>query len=217
MNKFILPCFLLFLLVNSCAKDTKSDVEVYTNDFESGDLSAFSGGTISTYNSTKVLGRYNNGGFYLTLHDLPAHDMVEVSFDLYIHDSWDGNSRDNDYSGPDIWQLKISDKLYINTTFSNNACPANTFCAPQSYPDNYQNSNHVPRSGAAKKGLPNACGSLTDPKGTTLYKITKRIGHTDKQLLVQCLDHLIQKNFYDPLCDESWSVDNIKVRIINLN
>ncbi len=218
MNKFILPCFLLFVLLSSCAKDTKSDAVIYSNTFETGDLKGVTNGAISSFNNTQVLGMYNNSGFDLTLNDLPDHDIVVISFDLYVHDSWDGNKAGLDnMDGPDIWQLKADGSLYINTTFSNNDCPSGTLCAPQSYPADYPNNYNNPKTGASKTDLPGVCSWATNAKGSTLYKISKRISHTDKILQIQCLDKLSQKNAADPKCDESWSVDNIVVSVINQN
>lgn len=208
----------MFLLVNSCAKDTKSDAVVYSNTFESGDLAGITTGTISSFNNTKVLGLYNNGGFDLTLKDLPDHDMVVISFDLYIHDSWDGNrTGEGNIDGPDIWQLNVDGRSYINATFSNDDCTPGNLCPPQSYPADYPNNYNNPKTGASKTFLPGVCSRLTSTTGSTLYKISKRISHSNKTLQIQCLDHLSQKDAADPKCDESWSVDNIVVSVINQN
>jgi len=218
MNRLISTCLLLSVLFWSCAKSTDSDVEIYTNDFENGNLTGITNGTISIFNGSNVLGNYNASGFDLTLNDLPAHDLIDISFDLYIHDSWEGNQQFNDNeNGPDIWQLKIDGKTFINTTFSNLDCTPGYFCSPQSYPADYPNNNGNPKNGASRTDLPGFCSQIDKPNGTTLYKIHKRIGHKESTLLIQCLDKLIQKNVSDPKCDESWSVDNIKVKVISLN
>lgn len=216
MNKIIFLCFVV-LLFNSCAKSINSDVEVYSNDFESGNLVGITQGVISTFNGSKVLGNYNNGQFNLTINDLPSHDLVDISFDLYIHDSWEGNqSYQDSLTGPDIWQLNIDNKSYVNATFCNFDCIEGNFCPPQSYPSNYPTASNNPKSGASRTDLPGFCSESDKPDGTTLYKIHKSISHSNKTLLIQCLDKLIQKNVTDRKCDESWSIDNIKVRIINL-
>ena len=64
---------------------------VYENDFENGDLKKIDGGDLSSFNNTTVLGDFNNDGFTLFLDNIGDHDYVFVSFDLYIHGSWDGN------------------------------------------------------------------------------------------------------------------------------
>ena len=213
---YIISFGLSLLVLSSCKKDLKVDQTVYFNDFESGDLKNITGGQIDLFNGTHVLGRYNLGSFNLTIPNLPKHNLVEISFDLYIHDTWDGNTSDNGYTGPDIWKFLVDGQTYINTTFSNSACPVNQFCPPQSFPANYPNNNFNPKTGAFNTNLPGACYLANDLHGSTLYKITKSISHTSSVLQVQCLDSLVQKNVLDKKCDESWSVDNIKVNVIAL-
>ena len=213
MNKFFfLLVFLLFVHV-SCKTHVQNEVEVYNNDFEGNNLAGIDNGIVSLYNGSFVLGQYNNGYFNITLHNLPKHDLATISFDLYIHDSWDGNKTAPD--GPDIWQMLVDGNTYINTTFSNLPCIAGNFCSPQSYPSNYPNNYNNPKTGAYRTDLPGVC-SQARPNGTTLYKITKTFTHTSQTLLLQCLDKLVQTNSPDPKCDESWSVDNITIKVITL-
>jgi len=219
--RFKTVSFLSLLFVTaqflSCTKtQVKSEIVVYNNDFESGDIKNISNGTIDVFNGTHVLGRYNSDGFALTVSNLPKHDILEVSFDLYIHDTWDGNNVDNGYSGPDLWNFLVDGSNYIHTSFSNADCPAGYFCTPQAYPDNYPNNNNNPKAGAFRTNLPGACYWATKPNGTTQYKITKQISHTDKTVVMQCIGDLIQKGTADPKCDESWSVDNITIKAIAL-
>jgi len=213
-SSLFITAFLFVLICSSCTKNVQQVVEVYHNNFESNDLTGIRNGMLDSFNNTQVLGMYNASGFDLVVNDLPQHDMVEITFDLYIHDSWDGNKLGIDsVDGPDIWQMKVDDELYINTTFSNAICPTTTFCPPQSYPSDYLNSNHNPRQGASKIDLPSVCH---DTSSSTLYKIKKNIRHTGSKLTLQCMDQLVQLNTSDPQCDESWSVDNINIRIITL-
>lgn len=207
---------LLCIIISSCSKSVKNQGEVYFNDFESANLTNIALGSIEVYNGTNVLGRYNSGGFDLNLNALPKHKLVEISFDLYIHDSWDGNKTSVDIDGPDIWKLIVDGNLYINTTFSNVYCDNSGFCPPQSYPQDYPNFNNNPKSGAINPNLPGVCNLKGQIGGTVLYKITKTIEHSKATLLLQCRDQLIQKNATDPKCDESWSVDNLRVKVINL-
>ena len=212
MNKNIL-IVLCLVLFSSCTKDVTKESDVYSNDFEQGDLKDITSGIVTTYNNSKVLGQYNNGGFELSLTDLPEHDLVEVTFDLYIHDSWDGNQNNDNIDGPDIWKLILDGKEYINTTFSNNTCGAGMRCSPQSYPNDYPNFNNNPKTGAYKINLPSVCHTVGK---TTLYKIKKRISHSKSSILVKCMDKLVQTNANDALCDESWSIDNINIKVISL-
>ncbi|WCT14901.1 hypothetical protein [Mucilaginibacter jinjuensis] len=214
-------CFTLLFSVmtflGACTKtQVKSETVVYSNDFESGDVKNIANGAITVFNGTHVLGRYNSNGFALTVANLPKHDLVEVTFDLYIHDTWDGNNIDNGYSGPDLWSFLVDGSSYIHTSFSNADCPAGVFCTPQAYPNNYPNNNNNPKAGAYNTNLPGACYWASKPNGTTEYKISKQINHTDNTLLMQCIGDLVQKNVADPMCDESWSVDNIVIKAIAL-
>jgi hypothetical protein len=206
-----------FVFALSCKRHvTSSETLVYTNDFEGNNLSNIDNAIISQFNNSKVLGLYNSntnkGYFKLSVNNLPKHDLITISFDLYIHDSWDGNITYLD--GPDIWQMKVDDAIYVNATFSNLACIAGNFCPPQSYPFNYPNSYNNPRKGAYRTDLPGVC-NMAGPNGTSQYKITKTFAHSSSTIELQCLDKLIS-NAADKLCDESWSVDNINIKAITL-
>ncbi len=207
---------ILGLLLNSCAKEVKNEQEVYFNDFETNNVDGLLNASIENYNGTKVLGRYNASGFDLNLSNLPAHKLIEVSFDLYIHDSWDGNKVSSGVDGPDIWKFMVDGQLYVNATFSNEDCNNAGFCPPQSYPADYPNAYNNPKTGAANPNLPGVCNLAGKIGGTSLYRITKVIEHSKSTLLMQCRDQLIQTNAADAKCDESWSVDNIRIKVINL-
>ncbi|HVW97763.1 MAG TPA: hypothetical protein VHA56_17445 [Mucilaginibacter sp.] len=203
---------LLWML--SCTKKVENQAVIYNNDFENGDLSNITNGVISTFNKTAVLGQYNDDGFILKLNGLPKHDLITITFDLYIHDSWDGNKTTPD--GPDIWKMIVDGSTYINTTFSNADCKPGDFCSPQSYPADYPNNYNNPRTGAYRTDLPGICSWKTSPIGTSMYKISKTFKHSANTLILQCLDKLVQTNAPDPKCDESWSVDNIKIKATTL-
>ncbi|RNL56915.1 hypothetical protein [Pedobacter jejuensis] len=213
--KKLIYSLLLLTLFSSCSKNVENEAEVYFNDFESKNLSNITSGVIEAYNGSNVIGRYNSGGFDLQLDNLPKHKLIEVSFDLYIHDSWDGNKTGTGIDGPDIWKFIVDGNLYVNTTFSNEDCNAD-FCPPQSYPQDYPNYNHNPKSGAVNPNLPGVCNLQGKIGGTTLYRITKTIEHSKSSALMQFRDQLVQTNTADKKCDESWSVDNIRVKAISL-
>jgi len=206
--------FAIFLVFSfSCNTHVSNQVVVYNNDFEKGDLSNITGGVISQYNGSAVLGQYNNGIFALTVNNLPKHDLITISFDLYIHDTWDGNKPPPD--GPDLWEMLVDGNSYINTTFSNAQCGGG-FCPPQSYPFDYPNSYSNPKTGAYRTDLPGVCSMQNIIGWTTQYKIVKTFSHSNSTLLLQCLDKLVQTNTANPKCDESWSVDNINIQAITL-
>ena len=216
MNKNLIFILFLSFIVNSCKNQVQSEAVVYNNTFESNNLSGIKDGIVTQYNNTSVLGQYNNGGFSLNLNDLPRHHLITIAFDLYIHDSWDGNKLSPD--GPDIWQMLVDNNTYIDASFSNGACAIGPgiICPPQSYPLNYPNNYSYPKKGAFKTDLPGVCHLINNPTGTTMYHIEKTFKHSNNILVLQCLDKLVQTNTTDPKCDESWSVDNIIIKAITL-
>lgn len=213
MIKFILV-LVLTISFFSCKNSISNEAIFYQNDFESQNLASIQNGIISQFNGSNVLGNFNNQNFVLSLNNLPGHDLVSITFDLYIHDQWEGNQAAP--AGPDIWQMLVDGDIFINTTFSNAACGVNVFCPPQSYPNNYPNNNHNPKAGAYQTNLPGFCSMKGIANYTTLYKISKTFTHTSNAISIECLDKLVQTDAADPKCDESWSVDNIVVKTIKL-
>lgn len=228
------PYFLLifFLFIDCNYPEISKDILVYSNNFEDGNVNEIDGADLNNYNGSKVLGFYNKDGFTLHLNDLEGHDYVFISFDLYIHGTWDGNvngfnfEKDGFNDKPDKWIMEINPEmgLYQNTdfqkfetTFSNNPCYSN-WCRRQSFPNNYPFEN-TPYSGAAQTGMERVCeGYWGGP--TALYKIEKGFRHKGNALVIRFYDELFQPNAIDyqgnnaEKCDESWSIDNIKIRAI---
>lgn len=216
MNKNLILIFFISFIVNSCKSKVQGEVILYNNTFENSNLSGIKDGIITQFNNTSVLGQYNNGGFILNLNDLPGHHLITVAFDLYIHDSWDGNKLGPD--GPDIWQMLVDNNTYIDASFSNGDCAISQgiICPPQSYPLNYPNNYSYPKKAAFKTDLPGVCHFINNPNGTTFYHIEKTFKHSNNALVLQCLDKLVQANTSTPKCDESWSVDNIIIKATTL-
>ena len=233
MKRYLI--FFLFI-INSCSyPKLSSDELIYENNFEDEKLTEIDGGSISSYNNTKVLGNYNNDGFTLHLNNLNDHDYVYVSFDLYVHGSWDGNFNgftQENYGiddKPDLWGMELRpdmdnyqdiDFQKFETTFSNSVCYPN-YCLRQSFPNNYPFENN-PKTGSDKINLIENCitPGWNNTK-TSLYKIEKGFNHEGNALVIRFYDKLFQPNAIDPngesieKCDESWSLDNLKIRVIS--
>jgi hypothetical protein len=110
-------------------------IVVYANDFQTSVGWEWSDPVLSSTplpedGSRRFLGQFGppDGGFSgtsdvtLTLGDLPPHDSLTVSFDLYIMQSWDGNFPSGlpNAHGPDIWEVSISGgPSFLYTTFNN--------------------------------------------------------------------------------------------------
>ena len=220
---------LILIIINSCSyPEMIRDELVYNNDFENNELSNIDGGDISEFNNNRVLGDFNNDGFTLHVEDVGSHDYIFVSFDLYIHGSWDGNLNgfsENDRADKWIMEYKPNMQLYSNssddkfvTTFSNSPCFTN-YCLRQSYPGSYPDENN-PKTGSYKTEMPKKCPNSFFGGKTTLYKLERTIKSTGNAIVIRFYDELYQPNAIDKdgvpqnKCDESWSIDNIKIRAI---
>ncbi len=201
---------------------------VYENNFEEMDLSEIDGGDFMSFNNSTVLGDFNNDGFTLFLEDIGDHDYVFISFDLYIHGSWDGNFngfQENDK--PDKWVMEFKPDMDLykdptsdnfTTTFSNSPCWPN-YCLRQSYPEVYPFENN-PKTGSFKTDLDKLCPTSFFGGKTTLYQIEKGFKSSGNSIVVRFYDELYQPNAInkdgipEQKCDESWSLDNLRVRVI---
>ncbi len=233
MNKFskinLLFIFIPAFVINSCSYPEMVRNElVYENDFESLDLNSIDGGNIMSFNNTNVIGDFNNDGFNLFLEDIGAHDYVFISFDLYIHGTWDGNLNgfpENDKADKWIMEYKPGMNLFKDpafdkfvTTFSNSPCWSD-YCLRQSYPESYPFDNN-PKSGSYQTNLKQVCSNNFFGGPTTLYKIEKSFPSNGNAIVLRFYDELYQPNAIDKdgltqeKCDESWSMDNLSVRVI---
>ncbi len=230
--KYFKILLIFFLFANSCSyPKISSDELVYDNNFESEDLSEIDGGYISKFNNSNVLGDFNNDGFTLHLKETGEHDYIFISFDLYIHGTWDGNSnRFPENDKPDKWIMEINPDMDLIkdssidkfvTTFSNSPCFSN-YCLKQSYPESYPFENN-PQTGNSALNLPKKCEKSYFGSKTSLYKIEKSFKHSGNAVIIRFYDELYQPNAIDDFgvnqskCDESWSLDNLKVRVISYN
>ena len=230
--KQIILIFLIILNYNSCKyPEMELNELIYENDFEENNLKEIDGGGVSYFNGTNVIGDFNNDGFNLNLNEIGEHSFITISFDLYIHGSWDGNTnRFPENDKPDKWFIEFnhgvdylqnpSTDLFV-TTFSNSPCFSN-YCLKQSYPDSFPNEN-IPKSSAYKTDLEKIC--FSNPRfggpSTTLYKIEKTFKSGGNSVLIRFYDELYQPNAISKgvqyfKCDESWSIDNLKVRKIKI-
>ena len=208
------------VLLSSCSLNVTDDLtalsEVYSQNFEEH-MDNTIGAITSSFGNSKVTGSYSNDGFSILLNDLPEHNHIIIAFDLFIHDSWDGNA---EYPvGPDLWRMivnpsdSLSDQsLMFETSFSNTGCEPNK-CFQQAFPKAYP-FNNAPRSGASKLTW-GRCALGYLEIGTSHYKIEKSFFHTGKDLIIRFEDEVVQANSPSPKCNESWSMDNIVIWAAN--
>jgi hypothetical protein len=134
----------------------------------------------------------------LTLKDLGPHSRAAVVFDLYVLKSWDGNSP---AYGPDRFTLRVSGRLLLDTTFSNNP-KLKEDGSDQSYPDGTP--GHAPWTGAAATGTLGYGNFFKD----SLYHLSFEFPHTEPVLVVEFASSLFEGK---GTTDESWGLDNVVV------
>ena len=173
---------------------------IYQNDFQSAVLTGWSstGGavTISTSpNGQKFLGRHSTYGFSnetvsLSLSGVPVPNIgITLAFDLYIIQSWDGNS------DPDIFELSVSGgPVLLYTTFGTHNPRY------QSYPDNYgTGASYTWNTGAS------AIGTLGYTfYGDAIYHLEYTFPHPNSNLIINFAARNLQG-----ITDESWGIDNV--------
>ncbi|MEM9327124.1 MAG: hypothetical protein AAGA85_15760 [Bacteroidota bacterium] len=167
-----------------------------------------------------MIGPFNNDGFEIPLTRLPDHNYLLISFELIIHDAWEGNKQTID--GPDFWTMTLetdpenpsAHDYRFQTTFSTSPCVA-SHCVEQSYPNAYPFSH--PPNAESSRFSPGRCFGLGNPIATTRYNIEKVISHRDDDATFSFFDNLVQENVEDNFCDETWSMDNITIKALLVN
>lgn len=163
----------------------------------------------------RVLGNFHNDGFTVELSNLPDHKFLQITCDVIIHDTWDGNMPSP--NGPDLWNIRVNRKQNINTnsdffyqtSFSNFSSRRR----PQSFPNRYPSFND-PKS-ANQGGAYGICADSLNASGSTFYRIDEILRHEEDVAFIRFFDELVQTNTEDPFCDESWSLDNLIITIWN--
>jgi hypothetical protein len=185
---------------------------VYNNNFKTGVTDKLTGAILYKNNGEYLIGRYNKGGFTIDLENLPTHQAIEIIAEPRFHDSWDGNNNYGGIDGPDIWNINMDGTTVLNATFSNTPCNA-IYCLYQSYPAEYGMINNPPKTGAYLD-IAGIC-HMTDVFKTSVYKINKTIKHSASKVRINFRDLLVQKNVADQMCDESWSMGSLIIKVIN--
>lgn len=154
--------------------------------------------TAVTPSGRRFLGPFGARDTTLKLKDLPKHDAITLSFDLYVIGPWDGNA------GPDAWLVKLVDgPVLLRTTFSS----APHSFTPQAYPDWAPGNSFPGLTGATERGTlgyPGVPG--TGAVGDAVYRLTFTVPHDDDRLSFDFKG-------LPAGGDESWGLDNVKVTL----
>ncbi len=209
----IIKLALFVTLFAACTKSGYEEAIVYNNNFVTGDQSGLSGAILYNSNGSKIIGRYNNGGFALDLNNLPKHKAIQIEVVPYFHNSWDGNNNFGGIDGPDLWTMNADGQELVRSTFSNSPCEP-LYCLFQSYPVRYGVVNNPPMTDAVQSfgGTEDNCSGINT---SSMYRIVKTIPHNKSTINITFRDFLVQTNVPNPICDESLSMSSIVVKVIN--
>jgi hypothetical protein len=192
-------CIGLAVVLIGIAAITANGSVIYSNNFETFVGSEWSSTLtdITPTDSRAFLGQFaGDDAVSLLLNNLPAHNSVTVSFDLYVIQSWDGVGPDY---GPDVWQLSVNGgPVLLNTTFSNTGEDGHQ----QSYPGSY--------SGGALYDAYTGAAEINTLGygfyGDSVYKLSFTFKHANNLLKLNFAGFGLQD-----VDDESWGLDNVSV------
>ena len=214
-SKGVKMLLLLMTLVSffSCTETLESEQVVYFNNFSDANLEGFENGRFIVFQEDTVVGYYHNEELAVNVAGLPSHNLLKVTLEILIHDTWDGNTSDG-IGGPDQWFFGVDNVEVFRTSFSNTPCES-TYCLYQSYPSTFSQTNR-PKTGAIQTNMPGLCWFGTTDNYTTRYSISKIIEHGKANVRIYMNTDLVATNVADPKCDESWSLAAVKVEALNL-
>lgn len=179
---------------------------VYVTDFESGVGSEWSASNTESFNSTTVLGQFDNSSVSLTLSGLTAGEVVTVTFDLYIRDSWDGN--DTSY-GPDHFRFLNGSTALMDTTF------ANTSDHRQSFPDPFGVGDYAAFYHSDDRDIQNGGTLPNGYYGNSLFNFGGSLNAGFSTMATGSTMTLTwEASGLQGVGDEGWNLDNVAVRSV---
>lgn len=221
MKNFLsLLLVLLIPSLTSCLRGQPEEQVIFELDFEDDQIAQGKGfmqfgGTEQKYfnfNGSRVLGRFATAGIDILFDDLDEHDFVEVSYDLYIHDNWEGNGlRGN---GEDVVILNIGPTTVFFSSIINTKCIDQSCTAIQSFPNIIRRQMHPENANVADPTLPGVCLWAGEIGGTKKIRIEERRFHSAANLRVNIAADI--KDAGADFCNKSWSIDNLQIKTIRV-
>ncbi|MCA9212653.1 MAG: proprotein convertase P-domain-containing protein, partial [Planctomycetales bacterium] len=192
---------------NGMIQTSGGSATIYENDFES--MPAFGMEWTSPLVSraagieTNFLGPYANDSVSLHLNGLPAHNTLNVEFDLFVIGDWDGYGSPATGT-PDRWLMNVlGEAAVIDTTFSNAESTL------QAYPGTFTLDFHDPQTGAFSVDALEYIDASGQVLFGSVYHLTATISHSANTLQLQFRG--------DDLADlpgeipELWGIDNLSI------
>jgi RHS repeat-associated protein len=157
--------------------------------------------TVTPNGGRRFLGEFAKQSTVLNLSDLPEHDSLKLSFDLFVIRSWDGNG----FSGedPDVVTISVDGGLtLLSTTFSNNSGLAQAF--PDMFPGGI---THPGKTGAVES---DTLGFLYNNSFVwdAVYHVEFEFEHASASLPLRFTSSGATSN---DILNESWGIDNVRV------
>ena len=208
-----------------CVNVSGNSTFSYIQDFQSGiGNGEWSSSTTNLdllfFNNTSVLagtGNLSFGNDVVELNLIPSvsHDSILLEFDLYIHDSWDGNTQGETFS------VEVDGNVVLIESFQNTQGPilGTNICATCNISSDLTNISDI--NGNLCSTFPGGC---TGPwlAGTGVFRFSKMISHTSSSLEVKFIGlGLANGSLTPPISslpvanDESWSIDNLSLQAFN--
>jgi hypothetical protein len=197
-------------------------VLVYSNDFQGAVGAEWSSTSTATtpVGNRQFLGQFATQTVSLSLGPgspvlpagLPAHDVLNVSFQVFVIRSWDGNSTDSE--GPDTWNVGLRDgPTLMNTTFNNGAAFHAAF--GQAYPGTYPGNTVPPRTGASENDTLGYVFTSIDHDGPmdAVYNVSLTTPHTGPAAVIDFAAVLLTGGVPGDILNESWGLDNVVVSV----
>ena len=184
---------------------------VYTCDFEKGASPEWSSAKTETSpeGGRKYLGQFANESVALTVRRLPPHQLVQVSFDLFVIRNWYGS---HPKWGPNVWELAVAGgPTLLRTTFSNADFYAG---CRQAFPDWVGIADSPPRTGAAERnslgyvytGPPEIQPRVLD----SVYRLNLTFPHAGADITLKFSASGLEKE-----TAQTWGLDNVSVSVLS--
>ncbi len=186
--------------------------QVYFSDFESGagpewsvQATEVTPGT-AAHPADRFLGQLANQEVALALTSLPAHSKLQITFDLYVLKTWDGNTEPY---GPELFEFGLAGQQpIVSTTFCN--LPLTGPYHSQSYPGSYPSGLFNSNTGASETGTLGydvSWGGLG--RLDSVYRLRYVVDRSsDSDVFIFKVQGL------ESVDNESWGLDNIQVQVL---
>lgn len=153
------------------------------------------------------LGQFGQQEVTLSLNNVPVHDSLLLSFDLFVIRTWDGSST---VDGPDEFDIAEASGFRYVTTFSNQLVNTRN----QAYPDMGLGSTHSAYTGSAEiNSLGYYRNDIPNAPMDAVYHVVVSIPHTGGNVYLNFIGNLHDGN--PTMSNESWGLENVQISVFS--